>query len=68
MNVYVVTNPEDGWDCVRGVFTTKRLAWISKLDRFVDEEELNTKTDAELQKLWNEHCEDHYIIHPQTLQ
>lgn len=42
MIVYVVTNPEDGWDCVRGVFLTLRSLkeyFYEALD--LDDEEQN---------------------------
>lgn len=42
MKVYVVTNPEDGWDCVRGVFSSEE-----KLAEYFTEKEL-TDDDGDI--------------------
>ena len=52
--VYVVTNVEDGWDCVRGVYTTEELAKDYLRQCGVSEEEI-------------ENDESTYIIHKETL-
>jgi hypothetical protein len=38
--VYVVTNPENGWDCVRGVYSSKELALKSLLPEDASEEDI----------------------------
>lgn len=60
--VFVVTNPEAGWDCVRGVYSSKRQALEDKLD---DEDyDVSNKTDAELEERLDEKG---YILHDTSL-
>lgn len=40
MKVYVVTNPEDGWDCVRGVFSS-----VEKLAKYFTERKISFKNE-----------------------
>jgi len=70
MNVYVVTNPESGWDCVRGVYKTKRDAMLSKLDNYIHENnvDVDSLSDEDIKKLWNKECEDNYVIHDTYLK
>ncbi len=57
--IYVVTDAEAGWDCVRGVFTTKELAYKSIL-----RDEFNDKlSEKELDDLVESVKYGIYIIH-----
>ncbi len=68
--VYVVTNPELGWDCVCGVFTTEKKALLSILEYRNEEEEEGNEKDyskmstEKLRKLTKDESE---IIHTETL-
>jgi hypothetical protein len=50
--VYVLTNPDLGWDCVIGAYSTLRAAYEDYIDGVdEDEDELPTKiTDANIRK------------------
>ncbi len=50
--IFVLTAPEDGWDCVRGVYKAK------------NEEDVRRHLEEEKGKPWDQ-LEDHYIIHEQ---
>ena len=60
MKIYVVTNVENGWDCVVGVFKTREKA-IDYL-REGDDEEIAKLTDQQ----WLD--DTSYIIHEERLQ
>jgi len=61
MTVYVLTDAEAGWDCVRGVFQTERGAMLSVL-----EGDYRDKTDSDIK---DEFCKafPYFIIHKQQL-
>jgi hypothetical protein len=64
MRVYVVTDVESGWDCVRGVYKTRRDALESIV---YDDLDTSKMSDKELINL----IEDKHrtkIIHETTLQ
>jgi len=63
MTVYVVTNPESGWDCVCVVCLT-----IESLGDFLDERIFDNKGNwdnmtVEQMQTWIDDLGHHYIIH-----
>lgn len=59
-DVWVVTKPEDGWDCVRGVYTTKEGAY----KRILDDKYDPNLSEGELNNLIDE---SGYVIHDERL-
>lgn len=56
MKIYIITDTEAGWDCVRGVYNTKQAA----IKMCAEMEEVNPDE-------WDE-GESRYIIHEKRLQ
>lgn len=66
MEVFVITNPELGWDCIIGVYTTRRIAMENYLYNMLGED-YSTKNDSEIEEIWNKECHREAIIHSTTL-
>lgn len=65
IEVFVVTALEQGWDCVVGVFETRRGAMVDVME---DEEDIQNKTDEELERIWMDSYHDRYRIHDKYLK
>lgn len=70
MQVYVITNPEDGWDCVRGVYKSFGgvKEFFEELFSYKDGDESRIKNISNMDELSEYiHENTHYIIHEEYL-
>lgn len=61
--VYVITNTEAGWDCVRGVYSTWRLA----VKRILGDDYNENLSDKELESILDDKYETN-VIHDTYLK
>lgn len=68
MEVFVLTDPELGWDCVLGVYTSERDAMLSMLVNYISDIDFDSLSDEEIITMWNEKRDGRYIIGSYMLQ